>query len=181
MAKDKASNKKTWVHKNEQIRIPQVLVIQDGKNLGVMSNRDALQLARDAGLDLVEVAPHSRPPVCQIMDYGKYMYEKQKREKTKQDAPKEKQIDFRYVIGNHDLETKANQIKSFIEKGMKVKCVCKFEKREKVHKDLGFDLLRKLIEMLKDVASVDMEPKYEGANVVCRLDMKREKKGKKKE
>jgi translation initiation factor IF-3 len=172
MSKEKADQKKkNWVRHNEQIRIPRVLVVQDGKNLGEMSTRDALSLARSVGLDLVEVAPHSRPPVCQIMDYGRHMYDKSKKDKVKQQTQKEKEVSFRYVIDDNDLETKANQIKKFLAKGMKVKCVVKFKQREKAHKDLGFQLLNKLIETLKDFALVEQSPRYEGANVIARLDV----------
>lgn len=172
MSKGKTDPKKTnRVRHNEQIKIPRVLVVQDGKNLGEMQTRDALALARSVGLDLVEVAPMSRPPVCQIMDYGKHMYEKSKKDKAKQQAPKEKEVSFRYVIDDHDLETKANQIKKFLGKGSKVKCVVRFEKREKAHKELGFELLHKLIEMLKECSVVDISPRYEGGNVIARLDV----------
>lgn len=179
MVKDKADGKKSskdWVRHNEQIRIPQVLVVQDGKNMGVMQTRDALALARGVGLDLVEVAPHSRPPVCQIMDYGKFMFDRSKKQKQKGNQTKEKEISFRYVIDGHDLETKANQAKKFLEKGMKVKLVVKFKQREKAHKNMGFTVLNKIIEMLKEDASVETAPKFEGENVIARLDVKKEHK-----
>ncbi len=168
---DKDKAKKNWVRHNEQIRIPQILVIQDGKNLGVMQTKDALALARSVGLDLVEVAPHSRPPVCQILDYGKYMFDKSKKDKQKSTEQKEKEISFRYVTSDGDLETKANQAKKFLEKGMRVKLTVKFKAREKAHKDMGFDILRKVIEMLKDVSSVETPPKFEGQNVIARLNV----------
>jgi translation initiation factor IF-3 len=175
MSKDNKFEKKDWIRHNEQIRIPQVLVIQGDKNLGVMPTKDAINIAKENGLDLVEVAPQARPPVCHITEYGKFMYEKQKKKKEQQKTshPKEKEVAFRYVIGDHDLETKAAQIKGFLEKGMKVKCVVNFEKREKAHKDQGFQLLERVIEMLKDVSSVELSPKFEGANVICRLDVKK--------
>ncbi len=190
MANDKMASrfdnrpKKDWVRHNEQIRIPQVLVIHEGKNLGVMSNRDALILARSCDLDLVEVSPTTRPPVCQIMDYGKFMFERQKKQKeavAKQSQNREKEVDFRYVIGPGDLETKANQIRGFLTKGFKVKCVCKFKQREKAHKEQGFELLNKVIDLVKDVCSIEIPPKYEGANVMCKLDIKKETKEIKKE
>lgn len=178
MFNDKSDKGKarSWVRHNEYIRIPQILVVQDGKNLGVMQTRDALALARSVGLDLVEVAPHSRPPVCQIMDYGKFMFDKSKKEKQKSTQQKEKEISFRYVISDGDLETKANQAKKFFEKGMKVKLVVHFEKREKAHKDLGFEVLNKVIEMLKDVSLVEVAPKFEGQNVIARLNVKKDHK-----
>ncbi len=171
--------KKDWVRHNEQIRIPQVLVIHDGVNLGVMSNREALLLARSHFLDLVEVSPNARPPVCHIVDYGKFMFDRQKKQKeaiAKQTQNKEKEIDFRYVIGENDLQTKSNQIRGFIQKGFKVKCVCKFKQREKVHKNQGFDLLNKVIEQLVDIAVVEVGPIFEGSNVMCKLDVKKENK-----
>lgn len=178
MAKDKPDQKKKkkeWVRRNEQIRIPQILVVQDGKNLGVMQTKDAIALARSVGLDLVEVAPHSRPPVCQIMDYGKYMFDKSKK-KAKAHEQKEKEVSLRYVIGDHDLETKASQIRKFLDKGMRVKCVVFFQKREKAHKDQGFVILNKMIEMLKEDATVEQQPRFEGANVIARLVAKKDSK-----
>jgi translation initiation factor IF-3 len=178
MVKEKTEHKKrkNFVRHNEQIKISPVLVVQDGNNLGEMTNRDALALARSLNMDLVEVSPNQRPPVCQIMDYGKFMYDKGKKEKQKGHSPKEKEVEFRYVIGDHDLETKANQIRGFLQKGMKVKAVVKFEKREKAHKDQGFILLTRLLEMLKDVATVEKAPGFEGGNVTARLDIRKETK-----
>ena len=172
MLKSKADNaKKDWVRHNEQLRIPQVLVIQSGTNLGVMPTRDALNLAREAGLDLVEVSPYSRPPVCQIMDYGKFMFDRSKKQKQG-GQQKEKEITFRYVIDDHDLETKANQAKGFLAKGMKVKLVVKFKAREKAHKNLGFDILNKAVAMLADFAVAESPPRFEGQNVAVKLNKK---------
>lgn len=178
MFKDRGDKwpKKDWVRHDEQIRLPQIMVIHDGNNLGIMQTRDALALARNLNLNLVEVSPTSRPPVCHIRDYGKFMFERSKKKKEnekKSHAPKEKEVDFRYVISDHDLETKANQIKKFLEKGIKVRCVVKFKQREKAHKHMGFELLNKLISKLKDVSSVELAPCFEGGNVVCRLDVKK--------
>lgn len=171
----KSDNNKDFVRSNERIRIYEVLLIHDGQNLGVMKTQDALAKAIEVGLDLVEVAPNSRPPVCQIMDYGKYMYEKNK--KKKQHIVRDKEVSFRYVIDDHDLETKANQIKKFISKGHKVKIVVKFKAREKVHKDKGFVALDKLIAMLGDVVTVEKPPGFEGHCVTARLDKKEPKDG----
>jgi translation initiation factor IF-3 len=170
--------KKNFIRCNERIRIPEILLIYEGENLGVMRTSDALAKARAVGLDLVEVSPNSRPPVCQIMDYGKFMFDRQKREKHKTASQqKEKEISFRYVIDDNDLQTKANQIRKFIEKGFKVKVVVKFKAREKAHKEKGFVALEKLIEMLEDVASVEKSPGFEGHNVIARLDKKESKDG----
>lgn len=175
--KDRRDNlRKDWIRHNEQIRIPQVLVIFDGKNLGVMSNRSALELARSKNLDLVEVSPNSRPPVCHIIDYGKFMFDRQKKQKeanAKQSTIREKQIDFRYVIQENDLITKVKQIRSFLEKGFKVRCVCKFKQRENAHKSQGFDVLKRVIEMVQDISSVESYPKFDGSNVFCKLDSKK--------
>lgn len=174
MAKDKA-DKKDWVRHNEQIRISQVLVIHDGKNMGVMYTRDALILARNTGLDLVEVSPNAKPPVCHIIEYGKFMYDRQKRKKEqKQTQLKEKEMAFKYVIGDHDLLTKANQIRKFLEKGMRVKCVVEFKDRQKAHKNLGFELLDKVINILNDIAVVETAPQFEGGKAICKLDLKKE-------
>ena len=164
-----------FVRSNERIRIYEVLLIHEGQNLGVMRTQDALAKAREIGLDLVEVAPNSRPPVCQIMDYGKHMYEKNK--KKKQHVVKEKEVSFRYVIDDHDLETKANQIRKFIGKGHKVKVVVKFKAREKAHKDKGFVVIEKLIVMLGDVVIVEKSPGFEGHCITARLDKKDSKDG----
>jgi translation initiation factor IF-3 len=167
-------SKKDWVRHNEQIRIPQVLVIHNGKNLGVMSNRAALDLARSHDLDLVEVSPNARPPVCHIIDYGKYMFDTQKKQKelnAKQQKVREKEVDFRYVIAEADLNTKINQIRNFLNKGFKVKCVCKFRQRENIHKDQGFEVLKKVIDQVKDMATVEFGPKFDGNNIICRLEV----------
>ena len=171
--------KKDWIRSNEQIRIPQVLVIHDGKNLGVMSNRDALALARQNNLDLVEVSPNTRPPVCHITDYGKFVFKRSKRQKeanAKQNQVKEKEVDFRYVIAEGDLQTKVNQIRKFLEKGFKVKCVCRFKQREKAHKEQGFEILNWVIDQVKDLAEIEISPKFEGSNLMCKLDVKKETK-----
>jgi translation initiation factor IF-3 len=176
--------KKDWVRHNEQIRIPQVLVIHDGKNLGVMSNRNALDLARSHNLDLVEVSPHSRPPVCHIIDYGKYMYDRQKKQKesvSKRNQIREKEVDFRYVIADGDLNTKINQIRKFLTKGYKVKCVCKFRQRENVHKDQGFDVLKRVIKAVEDLANVEHAPKLDGNSIICKLEKLPSKKFQNKE
>jgi translation initiation factor IF-3 len=166
----KKQQQQNFVRYNEGIRIPRVLVVHDGNNLGVMDTRDALRKARSMSLDLVEVAPQARPPVCQIMDYGKYQYEKNKRSKNKGHATKEKELSFRYVIDDHDLGTKANQARKFLDKGYKVKFVVKFKAREKAHKDKGFAALNKIIELLSDVAVVEKAPGFEGHNVTARLE-----------
>ncbi len=164
---------RNFVRKNEQIRVAKILLIKGDQNLGEYSPYDALKLAREEGLDLVEVAPNARPPVCQIMDYGKFLYDQQKKKKAqKNSTQKEKEISFRYVIDDHDLETKANQARKFLEKGHRVKLIVKFKAREKAHKDQGFVAIKKCIELLDNVASVYKPVAMEGANVTCRLEAK---------
>lgn len=168
--------KKDFVRHNEQIRVPQVLLIEDGRNLGVTATSVALAKARAIGLDLVEVAPQGRPPVCQIMDYGKFMFDKQKKSKDKSHSQKEKEISFRYVIGEHDLATKAGQVRQFLAKGDKVRVVVKFKQREKAHKDMGFEAIDKLVNLVADVAMLEKPASFEGSNLVARLLVKKDKK-----
>jgi len=158
-----------FIRKNEQIRHPQVLVVMDGNKLGVYSSRDAQAMARNEGLDLVEVAPQAKPPVCAIVDFGKYMYERSKAKKTKSNTVKEKEICFRYVIDTHDLETKINQAKKFLSKGDRVKLIVKFKARENAHRDQGFDVIRSALDMLKDYAVVEKSPLMEGNSIVAKL------------
>lgn len=168
------NRRKDFVRHNEQIRVPQVLVIENGRNIGVMATSIALAKARAAGLDLVEVAAQAKPPVCQIMDYGKFMFDKQKKEKDKtQNNHKEKELSFRYVIDDHDLATKANAARRFLERGDKVRVVVKFKAREKAHKDKGFEALDKLISLVADVATLEKPAAFEGSNIVARLQAKK--------
>ena len=166
--------KKDMARCNEQIRIREVRVVHDGENLGVMPTIDAVKRAKLAGLDLVEVSPKTRPPVCHIMDYGKFMFDKSKKKKQSSSQHKDKELSFRYVIGEHDLVTKANQARKFLEKGSRVKFVVKFKAREKAHKDQGFTALNKMVELLSDVSSVEKAPGYEGHNLTARLEPKKE-------
>lgn len=171
---DKPEKRKDFVRHNEQIRVPQVLLIENGRNVGVIATSVALAKARTAGLDLVEVAAQARPPVCQIMDYGKFMFDKQKKQKEKSGSThKEKEISFRYVIDIHDLEVKASAARKFLEKGDKVRVVVKFKQREKAHKDKGFEALEKLMALLEDVASLEKPAGFEGSNIVARLQAKK--------
>ena len=170
----KPEKRKDFVRHNEQIRVPQVLVIENGRNIGVMPTSIALAKARASNLDLVEVAAQAKPPVCQIMDYGKFMFDKQKKDKDKtHNQHKEKEISFRYVIDDHDLETKANAAKKFLDKGDKVRVVVKFKQREKAHKDKGFEVIEKLVKLLESAAVLEKPPAFEGANIVARLQAKK--------
>lgn len=164
--------KSNFTRVNEQIRISPVLVVKDGQKLGTMPNFEALRLARDEGLDLVEISPNSRPPVCSIMDYGKFKFDQSKKKKDKGTAQKEKEVSFRYVVGDHDLETKVNQIKGWLEEGERVKITVKFKGRENAHKDEGMVVINKCLDLLKDVASVEKKPAFEGSQIIARLTKK---------
>jgi translation initiation factor IF-3 len=135
---------------------------------------EALRLAEERELDLVEISPQARPPVCKIMDYGKYKFEQKKKEKEakkKQRAKQQnvKEIKFRLKIESHDYQTKVKHIREFIEDGDKVKVWIWFRGRENLHPELGEQLAKKIIEDLADVASVEKPPKKEGKNMIFTL------------
>jgi translation initiation factor IF-3 len=164
---------------NEQIRIPRVRVIdEDGEQLGVLETREALDIARDRGLDLVEVAPNAQPPVCRIMDYGKFKYEeskKAKRARAKQHVQKVKMIKFRPKTDSHDYEFKKNHVVEFLEAGDKVKVVVMFRGREMVHVDFGQRIVERLLDDLQDIALIDDEPRLEGRNLTLMLSPNKKK------
>jgi len=151
---------------NEAIRAPQVRVIDENDNqLGVLDTRDALLKARDAGLDLVEVSPNAQPPVAKIVDWGKYNYQKTKQQKKSQKKNKSldiKQIRFGLKIGEHDLDIKLRKVRSFLEVGHKVKITAFFRGREMAHKQIGYDLLDKVLHKIEDIAVVEQEPQFSG-------------------
>ena len=158
---------------NERIYAREVRVIdQDGKMLGLMPPRAACDIARARGLDLVEISPTAVPPVCKIIDYGKFLYEEKKKaneSKKKQHHQVVKEIKLRPKIDDHDYETKRNHVRRFIEEGDKVKVTIMFRGREIVHNDIGRDILEKMAEELTDVASMDGEPHLEGRNMFVLL------------
>ena len=151
---------------NEQIRAPMVRVVdEDGNQVGIISVADALKMARERDLDLVQVAANARPPVCRIMDYGKYKYEfskRQRKAKQKSHQTHLKEVKMGVKIGDHDLQTKLNKAREFLEKRDKVKFTVRFRGREIVHKGLGEDLLRKAQAELEDVAVVEVPIRLEG-------------------
>ena len=151
---------------NEHIRSEQVRVIgEDGSQIGVLDTQDALQMARDAGVDLVEVAPDAKPPVCKIMDYGKYKYKQKKRThqaKKKQHSVQTKEIRLRPKTDTHDYEVKLRNAQKFLMKGFRVQVNMLFRGREMAHKDLGRDLLLRFAASLAEIAKVDQTPKLEG-------------------
>ena len=162
---------------NEQIRDREVRVVSaDGEQLGVMSSRDAMKLAREAELDLVKIAPKAQPPVCKIIDYGKYKYEQSRREKEakkKQKTVEVKEVRMSPNIDANDLNTKVNNAKKFILKGNKVKVTLRFRGREMAHVQQSKHILDDFADMLKDVAQVEKPAKLEGRNMSMVLTVQR--------
>lgn len=163
---------------NEQIRDREVRVIgEDGAQLGVMPLADAKKLAREANLDLVKIAPTAKPPVCKIIDYGKFRYEqarKEKEAKKKQRIIEVKEIRLSPNIDTNDLNTKVNQAKKFLSAGNKVKVAVRFRGREMTRTASGKVILEDFAQQLSDVAVVDKPPKMEGRSMVMFLTEKRD-------
>lgn len=151
---------------NREIRTPRVRVIsQTGEQLGILSIHDALAKADEAGLDLVEISAGSNPPVCKIMNFGKFRYDQTKREKESKKAQhqvKVKEIKIKPNIGDHDLATKMQHARDFLEKGNKVKVTCMFRGREMMHPELGEKIMRKLCDDLEDVSVAEAPLKFFG-------------------
>ena len=162
---------------NEQIRDKEVRVIgENGEMIGVMSSRDAMKLAREAELDLVKIAPTAKPPVCKIVDYGKFRYEqarKEKEAKKKQKTVEVKEVRLSPNIDTNDLNTKMNNAKKFITKGNKVKVSLRFRGREMAHMQQSKHILDDFADMLKDVAVVEKPAKLEGRSLSMVLTEKR--------
>ncbi|HHH81180.1 MAG TPA: translation initiation factor IF-3 [candidate division Zixibacteria bacterium] len=158
---------------NERIRVKRVRVIgPDGKQLGIMPTAEALQRAYDMDLDLIEIAPHENPPVCKIMNYGKYLYELKKREKElkkKQVGTQLKEIRLTSRIGEHDFNVKLKKIREFLEHGYRVKVSLRFRGREITHRELGEELLRRIANQTQDLGKVDYGPKLEGQFMVIQI------------
>jgi translation initiation factor IF-3 len=159
------------VRVNHRIRAREVRVIDDeGEQLGVMPPEEALRVAEERGLDLVEVAPNGTPPVCRIMDYGKYLYQMKRKAheaRKHQKSVTVKEVKFRPNTDEHDYEFKKNHIIRFLKQGDKVKANVWFRGREIVHKEIGRALIQRLIEELEDVGIVENRPKMEGNNLVA--------------
>ena len=158
---------------NEKITASEVRVISSsGKQLGIISIREALNHAEDEGFDLVEVSPDAKPPVCKIIDYGKLKYKVQKSKKEakkKQKTIEVKEIKIRPGIDKHDYEVKLKALSKFIADGNKVKISMRFRGREMEHKNIGLDLLKKLTEEVSDYAMVEIAPKAEGKQIMMIL------------
>lgn len=162
---------------NEQIRDKEVRLIgEDGEQLGIMSVKDAMKLAKDANLDLVKIAPTAKPPVCKIIDFGKYRYElarKEKEAKKKQKTTDVKEVRLSPNIDVNDLNTKINQARKFLEKGDKVKVALRFRGREMAHMGASRSILDDFYKKLEDIAVVDKPAKLEGRSMIMFLSEKR--------
>ena len=155
---------------NNRISSPEVQVITaEGENLGVISTNEAISMAKKQGLDLIEIAPSASPPVCKIMDMGKYKYDAQKKAnqaKKKQKIVLLKEIKMRPVTETHDYEFKVKNAKKFISKGDKVKFTIRFKGRELQHSHLGNELMTKIKEDMKEVGKVELHPKFDGKQMI---------------
>jgi translation initiation factor IF-3 len=162
---------------NERIRAREIRVIDDeGKQLGIMPPFEALRIARNRGLDLVEVAPTANPPVCRIINYGKYLYQLSKRQheaRKHQKSIELKEVKLRPRTSAHDFETKRNKVMGFLEEGAKVKVTVMFRGREMAHRDLGFKMIEQLIQEVGAVGQVETRPRLEGANLTTILAAKK--------
>ena len=162
---------------NEQVRDREVRVISsNGEQLGIMSSKEAMKLAREAELDLVKIAPNAKPPVCKIIDYGKYRYElarKEKEAKKKQKTIDVKEVRLSPNIDKNDLNTKINQARKFLSKGDKVKVTLRFRGRELAHVNASKYILDDFAKALEDVATIDKKPKFEGRSMTMFLTEKR--------
>jgi translation initiation factor IF-3 len=164
---------------NERIRIREVrLIDEEGQQVGIIPTRDAMEMARSRGLDLVEVAPNAVPPVCRIMDYGKFRYEQSRKERESrrnQHVIELKEVRIRPKIDDHDLETKGRQAAKFLEAGDKVKMTVLFRGREMAHPDIGKALLDQLADMLRPHATIEQTPRLEGRTMTMMLNPLKQK------
>ena len=155
---------------NDRIRVPEIRLIgADGENVGVVTPERGIEMAEEVGLDLVEISPNASPPVCKIMDFGKFKYETQKREaeaRKKQKTIEVKEVKFRPNTDTHDYEVKMRNVFKFLENGDKVKITLRFRGREMAHQNLGRDLLERVSEDTKEIGKVENFPKMEGRQMV---------------
>ncbi|MCS6845058.1 MAG: translation initiation factor IF-3 [Caldilineales bacterium] len=161
---------------NEKIKAPEVRVIgEDGKQLGIMSRQEALELARQHNVDLVEVAPQANPPVCRLMDFGKFQYERAKREREARKAQKQidvKEIRLRPKTGEHDIAVVLRRARKFLEDGSKVKVRVRFRGREITHPEVAIDLLNRVAQDLGDLSEIEQQPAPEGRSLLMVLSPK---------
>ncbi|MFO0727408.1 MAG: translation initiation factor IF-3 [Myxococcota bacterium] len=161
---------------DRRIRVPEVLVIDaDGNKLGVMDTREALRRAEEQGLNLVEVAPTSRPPVCRILDYGRYKYDQKqaaKKKKKNQVVVEVKEVKFRPKVERHDYDFKLRHIERFLAEGNKVKATIMFRGRELAHINIGEDVLKRVLEQLGQKVVIENPPRLEGRNMSMQIAAK---------
>lgn len=153
---------------NERIRAPEIRVIY-GEHNAVVPTHKALRKAKELGLDLVEIAPNARPPVCRIVDYGKWKYEQSKQKKADKPKKREKEVKFRVNIGDHDYRIKMTHAEDFLAHGFKVRIQLQFRGRQMAHKELGFELMKRVKVDLETMAHVDLEPKLNNRNILMML------------
>ncbi|MHA1948715.1 MAG: translation initiation factor IF-3 [Candidatus Thorarchaeota archaeon] len=174
MKKKKKDTQQKYPHRvNEKIRFSPIRVVaENGDQLGEMPTVHAKTLALDAGLDLVEVAPNARPPVCRIMDYSKFKYDQSLKDKKQRKSKKAqlKEVRLSPDIASHDVDTKTAQAKKHLEAGHPVQLKLRYKGRENAHKDLGFDVVNRMVENLAEVSKVSREPKIEGRVLHCLLE-----------
>lgn len=155
---------------NREIRVPEVrLIDENGDNVGVVATREAMARAEGVGLDLVEISPNASPPVCKILDLGKFKYEAQKKKneaKKKQKVIDIKEVKLRPNIDEHDYEVKMRNARRFLEEGDKVKVTMRFRGREVAHQDLGMNVLRRVSDDMGDLAKVEQHPRLEGRQMI---------------
>lgn len=158
---------------NDEIRAREVhLIDKDGANRGNVTFQEAIALAQEAGLDLVEISPNATPPVCKLLDFGKYKYQEQKKAaeaRKKQKVVEVKEIKFRPMIDDHDYDVKMRSMKRFFEEGDKVKVTLRFRGREMAHQELGVELLNRVKDDTLKIAKIEMEPRFEGRQMVMVL------------
>ncbi len=159
---------------NERIRVPEVRLVDDeGEQVGIVPTRQALEMAREKDLDLVEVAAKASPPVCKIMDYGKYQFQQKKKAseaKKKQKVILIKEVQFRPRIDEHDFEFKKNHVVRFLESGAKVKAIIRFRGREMAHQELGRAVLDRLIEEIKELGEPEGYPNMQGNRMIMMIN-----------
>lgn len=163
---------------NDEIRVKEVRLIgADGEQLGIKPIREAMQIAMDASLDLVNVAPTAKPPVCRIMDYGKFRYEMQKKEKEarkNQKIVELKEVRFSATIDEHDFQTKLRNVLKFLNEGDKVKCSVRFRGREITHAEIGRKVLERVAKEAAEICNVERMPKLEGRSMIMILQPKQQ-------
>lgn len=165
-------NQRKFVRVNRQINCPTVRVKRDGEHLGIMPTQQALDMAYHAGLDLVEIVPNANPPIAEIMDYSKFKFEEKKKKKEQQSKAKavtSKEIRLRPVSGDHDVDTKINQLKKFLEEKHPVSVNIMFKNREMMHKDQGWQIMKRIVAAIEEFGQQVAPPRFEGSKLSVRL------------